>query len=81
MSTHYLKSASGRVLLVLVNQQQVDHLAGRLAPGEYIEAASPDTREQMRRALRAYDLAGPLTENRRQALGEVLTLARQLTEE
>lgn len=35
----------------------------------------------LRRALRAYDLAGPLTENRRQALGEILTLARQLTEE
>lgn len=35
----------------------------------------------LRRALRAYDLAGPLTENRRQAMGEILTLARQLTEE
>lgn len=36
---------------------------------------------ELRRALRAYDLAGPLTENRRQALSEVLTPARQLTEE
>lgn len=35
----------------------------------------------LRRALRAYDLAGPLTETRRQVLGEILTLARQLTEE
>lgn len=37
--------------------------------------------DEIRRALRAYDLAGPLTEARRQALGDVLTLARQLTEE
>lgn len=35
----------------------------------------------LRHALRAYDLAGPLTETRRAALGKVLTLARQLTEE
>ena len=35
----------------------------------------------LRRALRAYDLAGPETDTRRQALGDVLTLARQLTEE
>lgn len=35
----------------------------------------------IRRALRAYDLAGPLTETRRAALGEILTLARQMTEE
>lgn len=35
----------------------------------------------LRHALRAYDLAGPETENRRQALGDILTLARQLTEE
>lgn len=36
---------------------------------------------ELRRALRAYDLAGPETDTRRQALDEVLTLARQLTEE
>lgn len=43
------------------------------------ELAKLETHAELRRALRAYDLAGPLTENRRQALGEVLTLARQLT--
>lgn len=36
---------------------------------------------ELRQALRAYDLAGPLTECRRQALGTILTMARQLTEE
>lgn len=36
---------------------------------------------ELRRALRAYDLAGPETASRKLALGEVLTLARQLTEE
>lgn len=40
-----------------------------------------EKRADLRRALRAYDLAGPLTETRRRALGDVLTLARQLTEE
>ncbi|MNC44370.1 hypothetical protein D3C75_932730 [compost metagenome] len=36
---------------------------------------------ELRQHLRAYDLAGPLTENRRAALGAILTAARALTEE
>lgn len=51
---------------------------------QWLQAEALATAAQLadlRRALRAYDLAGPLTEARRQALGDVLTLARQLTEE
>ena len=51
-------------------------------PHQYERApAQPSTIAQLRQALRAYDLAGPLTDTRRQALGTILTMARQLTEE
>lgn len=49
--------------------------------GQWARLDDTPTIADLRRALRAYDLAGPLTETRRQALGEILTLARQLTEE
>ena len=49
--------------------------------GQWARLDDTPTIADLRRALRAYDLAGPLTESRRQALREVLTLARQLTDE
>lgn len=52
-----------------------------LADLETRYTAHLDSLDEIRRALRAYDLAGPLAEARRRALGDVLTLARQLTEE